>query len=209
MSTVTNSVAGAEVLVLAAVGERVDLAVAVHRAVGPGEHEACCTGADRRPARPVAISGTSRRPTRRARAACSARNCDDGPPSGSAMPGVSIEKPVENVSVSRTSPAPRSRRPRRSSGRGGRSWRRGPPTRCRAGSRRPATRSSRTPSPVARRPRRAPRAACRTRSAPGGGRSVTCRRTPRSGSRRRRTARAAPGRTPCRRRRAAPGGCRR
>ena len=83
-----------------------DLAVAVHGAVGPGEHEASCTAAGRRPARRRRSPGTSRRPTRRAARACSARNCDDGPPSGSPRSGSSMAKPVENVSLSSTSPAP-------------------------------------------------------------------------------------------------------
>ena len=63
------------------------------------------------------------------------------------------------------------------------------------------------PQPLAR-PRPAPRRACRRRTAPGAGPGARApgRRTPRWGRRRRRPARAATGRTPGRRRRAAPGG---
>ena len=105
MSTVTNVGAGADVALLVGVGERVDLAVAVLRAVGAGEHEHV--------RRPLVVGGRFGGDLR-ARAADPdavggrhpARNCDDGPPSGSAMSGESNENPVENVSVSSTTRAP-------------------------------------------------------------------------------------------------------
>ena len=82
-----------------------DLAVPVHRAVGRGEHEHVrralivgrCVGRD------LGARATDPDVVGRGHLA---RNCDDGPPSVSAMSGVSNEKPVENVSVSSTSPAP-------------------------------------------------------------------------------------------------------
>ena len=107
-----QAVAGAEVGVLAAEGERVDLVVAVHRAVGAGEHEAV-----RRPAvGGVAVGGdlgaAAAHPHPVLRGLLHAGTVADGPPSGSPRCGLSTAKPVENVSVSSTSRAPR-RRPRR------------------------------------------------------------------------------------------------
>ena len=99
-------VAGVVALVLARVRERVDLAVPADGAVGTGQHETV---------RRTFVAGLrvrvpSRTPTRRARAACSSRNCALGPSNGSAIRSVSIEKPVAYISVSTTSRAPFGRR---------------------------------------------------------------------------------------------------
>ena len=138
--------AGADVLLLAGVGERVDLAVAVHGAVGTGEHEHVGRALDRRPARPVGDLG-ARPADPHARARWPARRGT----ATTARPPARRCPACRTRSRSRTSRSAgpdrrHQRRPRRSSGRAGRSWRRGRARRCRAGSRRPATRSCEPPS---------------------------------------------------------------
>ena len=188
---------------LAAVGERVDLAVAVHLPSGPAS--------TKRVERPVtADRGTSGQepPTHRPCSfACSPQERELRPTTGSPDRALSHREPGrERLGEQRRSGA------------------RGRP-RCRIiGARRAKFASLSLPDDVvldggdlhraqplqARRPpRRSPRGACRTRTAPCAGLRACRRRTPRWGWRRRRTAAAARGRTPCRRRRPASGGCRR
>ena len=120
-------VARVVVLVLAAVGERVDLVVVVQRTLGAGEHEPVDG-----PGAPGACTGIDAHTQTSWRCACSRRNCVLGPSSGSAMRSLAIEKPVENISVSATRRAPLPR-PARSSAPHAPGSCRAAPTRCRAG----------------------------------------------------------------------------
>ena len=96
-------VAGAEVLVLAAVAERMDLAVAVHRAVGPGQHEAVV----RARVAVVAELGTAAAHPHVVQRGLRLQELRRRPALGlGQIAGVSTAKPVENVSVSSTRPAP-------------------------------------------------------------------------------------------------------
>ena len=209
-STVTNSIAGAEVLGLAAVGERVDLAVAVLRAVGRGEHE--------RVVRPLVV-GRSVGGDLRARAA------DPHAVQPSLLGEELRRRPALGLAevVAIGGEAGRERlaeqdEPRAGAGGAGDQRREvgevgfavAPDDVVLNGGDAHGRRLSRWPVwRAARRPRRAPRGACRTRTARGAGPRAGWRRTPRWGSPRRRTGRAGRGRTPCRRRRVARAGCRR
>ena len=125
--------------------------------------------------------------------ACSARNCDDGPPSGSPRSSLVGREAGGERLAEQDERAPAAGGRRRSAGRDGRSWPPGRTRRCRVGSRRCASPQT-IRWPVwqdARRPRRARRAACRTRTARGAGPRGGWRRTPRWGSPRRRTGAAA------------------
>ena len=125
--------AGADVALLVGVGERMDLAVPVRRCRRGRRARTRSTGADRRRAPPARSPDTSRRPTRRAWSPSRTRNCDDGPPSGSAMSGESNENPVENVSVTSTTRAPLAAAPAIIGARCVEVRRRGRARRCRAG----------------------------------------------------------------------------
>ena len=95
-------VAGRVVLGLGAVAERMDLGVAMHGAVGRGEHELIERSIARRrafgnrPAHPHLVLTRLRR----------TRNAALGPSGSSATRSTAIENPVENISVSTTSRAP-------------------------------------------------------------------------------------------------------
>ncbi len=197
-------------LLLAAERERVDLAVAVHacrrdrraRSVLYGRWSSAGAGRDLR-ARAADPHAVLARPARRGTATT-------GRPPARAMSRCVDEKPVENVSVSSDQPGARA-------GRGGDHRREVLEVGLAVvphdvvldrGDRAASLAHAAAPS-AGRPPRRSRRGACRRRTARGAGRARGVRVEHLVRDRRpRRTARAASGRTPCRRRRAAAGGCR-